>query len=707
MIAGLVFLFFLLVLGHRLHIPGWLQVVGRIHPLFVHFPIVLVLMVLLLYWLPQGQGVILDAWGAGVLRLVTALSAVFAAIMGMLLSLEGGREGSMLAWHQWAGVAVAVLASVYYYYYPVLQAHVRAGRSFTAGAALCIFFTGHWGGDLTHGENYVLGPVLKNTRDHVAPEKAVVFENIIEPILRAKCLQCHNASSSKGGLMMDKMSGLLSGGKSGPLFVSGKPDLSLIIQRIHLSEEEKKHMPPASKPQLTVEEAQLLSSWIQSGAPMEKKLFSLPARDSFRLLAQQWLSSADQEEEEPVYDFHAADEKKIVSLNNNYRVIEPLGQHSPALSVHFYGRGAYSAKAVEELLPLKEQIVDLSLARMPVKDNDLAPIGKMTNLRKLNLNYTDISAAGLTMVAGCKQLQELSLSGTAINAAALEKLLSLPQLSQLYIWDTRIDTAAIRTLRKKFDRVRIDDGFVDDGSFLVALSSPLIDVPDSLFYPRMTLRVHHPYKGVQIKYTMDGSLPDSSHGEVYTGPIELDSTALLVTRAFKKGWLGSPSSSANYIKDLRPDSAAVISTPDSLYKKIKPAILYDGDLGMGGLNSDDGRWLGYRGKDASYYLFYKRDTLLRSVTVYDLQQTEFENFPPVKIEVWGGKDKARMRLLGSVMPASAKKEDLPQVLHQKINFPVTNVRCLKVVAYSLRRMPDWVKNKNKPARLFISEILLN
>jgi len=53
--GGAVFLLVLLLAGSHLHIPAWLKVVGRMHPLFLHFPIVLflisfiVLFILFLY----------------------------------------------------------------------------------------------------------------------------------------------------------------------------------------------------------------------------------------------------------------------------------------------------------------------------------------------------------------------------------------------------------------------------------------------------------------------------------------------------------------------------------------------------------------------------------------------------------------------------------------------------------------------------------
>jgi hypothetical protein len=166
------------------------------------------------------------------------------------------------------------------------------------------------------------------------------------------------------------------------------------MQRILLPLDHKKHMAPKSKTQLTEDEIQLLKAWIGWGAPLHKKIIDLPQTDSFRILAAAYLSPASNEGQ-LVYDFPPADDAKIKSLNNNYRVVTPLGTGSPALAVQFYGKTGYSAKALEELLLVKQQITELSLARLPVKDEELKYIQQLTSLQRLNLNYTDVTDAGI------------------------------------------------------------------------------------------------------------------------------------------------------------------------------------------------------------------------------------------------------------------------------------------------------------------------
>ncbi len=87
----------------------------------------------------------------------------------------------------------------------------------------------------------------------------------IQPLLEAKCNECHHGTKAKGGLRLDSLADALKGGKSdGAAIEPGKPDHSAIIARI-ISEDEDEVMPPKGKP-LSKEEVALLSTWIKEGA---------------------------------------------------------------------------------------------------------------------------------------------------------------------------------------------------------------------------------------------------------------------------------------------------------------------------------------------------------------------------------------------------------------------------------------------------------
>ena len=54
-----------------------------------------------------------------------------------------------------------------------------------------------------------------------------------------RCTACHGTGSKEGGLDLSSREAMLRGGKSGPALVPGKPDQSLIIQKLRSGE-----MPP-------------------------------------------------------------------------------------------------------------------------------------------------------------------------------------------------------------------------------------------------------------------------------------------------------------------------------------------------------------------------------------------------------------------------------------------------------------------------------
>jgi mono/diheme cytochrome c family protein len=95
-----------------------------------------------------------------------------------------------------------------------------------------------------------------------------VTEEDVLPIFQARCVTCHGKREQKGGLDLRAQSSRLKGGKSGPALVPGKPDESLMIQKIQSGE-----MPPSelqvkySVRPPTEAELKKLRKWIADGCP--------------------------------------------------------------------------------------------------------------------------------------------------------------------------------------------------------------------------------------------------------------------------------------------------------------------------------------------------------------------------------------------------------------------------------------------------------
>lgn len=701
--GGVIFLIFLLIFQQRVSIPSWLQVVGRMHPMFLHFPIVLLLLSFITAWIPLKEKN--NDWLI-LLRLIAALSAVITAIMGLLLSLTDDRSGSVLEWHKWSGISIALLGFLFYTFHDFFINKKFLAKTFTVVAAMVIIAAGHFGADLTHGENYLLAPVTPEQK-LVPVDEAIVFKDVIKPIFDKKCSSCHGEGSVKGGLMLEDSAGILEGGKTGPLFIAGDPDKSLIVHRLLLPEEDKKHMPPISKPALAKDEIALIRAWIKAGAVMNTKLISLPAQDSFRLLASRFLAPSDQPLDQPVYDFPSADEKKIAELNNNYRVIEQQGANSPALAVHFYGKYAYSKKSLEELLPLKQQIIELSLAKMPVKDEEMNVVKQMSNLQKLNLNQTDITDKGLEQLQTLKKLNELALAGTSVSSSSLQKLLSaLPQLTYVTVWNTKIDSATAASFANKFKKAKLETGYKDDGNTIIALSPPVIQTASAIFDDSLKVEMKHPFKGVQIRYTLDGTEPDSAKSAIYKSALQLDSSVMLIAKAYKEGWYGSACVKAYYARrGVRPDSIELNSDPNERYSP-KTSILSDGDLGD--VSYGNGQWFGYHKDNASYTLYFNDTRKVRQVLLGSLSSVGAYIFPPVEVEVWGGMKKNKMKLLGKINPKIPQQPEDAALIPEIVSFKSMDVKCLKVVAKPLTVLPKWLKPpKGERPWVFVSEVVVN
>ena len=102
-------------------------------------------------------------------------------------------------------------------------------------------------------------------------ETEIVFDRDIEPILAAKCYQCHGANQQKSGLSLhDHQSALHGGDSMKPAIVPGNGSESYLIQRI-TSENKFERMPPADKEPVTAEEIRLLRMWIDQGADWPEK----------------------------------------------------------------------------------------------------------------------------------------------------------------------------------------------------------------------------------------------------------------------------------------------------------------------------------------------------------------------------------------------------------------------------------------------------
>lgn len=699
-----ILLLFLLIFDHRLLIPAWLQVAGRMHTLFLHFPIVMVALVI--FWeLFSGYK---KAY-AGVkteigdeLLLAAAFTSAITALMGLFLSKEEGYTPALLVWHKWGGVFISFL-SIAWYVFRVKMRMIKPVLLITALAGMVmIVVTGHLGANITHGENFLLAPVMAETEKPVILfEDAEVFANMVKPVLETKCMGCHNSQKAKGELIMETKDLLLKGGKNGKLWDSTENDFGLMMQRIHLPLQAKKHMPPEGKSQLTSSEMETISRWIKSGADFSIKVSSLPEDDTLRLLA----ASLFQTIETDNYNFASADKKQLEALNNNYRVVRPFAIGSPAVGVEFFSAHQFKSEQLKELLAVKEQVVSLSLNKMPVNDEDLETIGQFINLRKLNLSFTNITGATLAELGKLKELKSLSLSGNKIKSSHLRSLSALSNLAQLYVWNTSLPIEEIKRLQQQLKSTIIETGYRGD-TVVIKLNQPIIENEEQVISQPEALKLKHYIKGVVIRFTTDGTEPDSINSSIYRGNELIDKKQVVKAKAFKPGWISSDVVEKRFYKTgVFPDSVSLVNAPDKQYKGDGAKTIYDGKIG--GLNFRNGKWLGYRVQPMEAYFYFVKGVNVSSLTISSLVDIGSYLMPPQSIEVWGGKNKASLHLLKRLQPAQPTKENPAFLAGYDINFHPQNLNVIKIILKPVSKLPSWHRGKGDKGWIFVDEIFLN
>lgn len=262
----------------------WLELLGRTHPLVLHLPLGLIPAMTLLEF---GAAVLRrDCPRGAVLALAwfTAVTAGLATASGLLLADEGGYTGDTAGNHKIAGIALAVLCLL-----AAIAACFRGRTAFRLVLLLALAVmvpTGHLGGSLTHGENFLFEPLHRhdkkrtvvapppddgsaNTDGVPTPPPANHFTAVIAPIFERTCNKCHNEEKTKGELLLTTKAGILAGGENGVVVVPGKPDDSELLLRLLLPMADEFHMPPEGKPQPTADEIAALRAWIADGCKFD------------------------------------------------------------------------------------------------------------------------------------------------------------------------------------------------------------------------------------------------------------------------------------------------------------------------------------------------------------------------------------------------------------------------------------------------------
>jgi uncharacterized membrane protein/mono/diheme cytochrome c family protein len=409
----------------------WEQFLGRFHPLVVHLPIGLLVLVPVLEVAGKSRPALRES--AGFVLGIGFAGCLIALSLGFLLAHGGGSAGPGVVRHMWGGIALNICVLLCLLARP-WWSDGRVPHVYPAmltGSLLALTWAAHQGGSLTHGSNYLTEYMpwsLKRWIVMGAPPSNSFYARHINPILDTNCVVCHGPGKVNGGLRMDSFEQLMMGGQDGPVVIAGKPGSSLLLQRVMLPPGHKGFMPAEGKPPLQAEEIALITAWVQQGASSTATtLAGISIRD-------------DQKESppQPVGNYSSLmDEIRQMEQSQGAKLKQVSSKPEDGLILYTVDIAPNFGDAqLAQFLKFAPFIVEADLARTAVTNASFDTLSKFNHLRALHLEETNVTGDGLAKLAQLPQLNYLNLSGTQVTAAAVAPLNSLKNLRHIYLYNT-------------------------------------------------------------------------------------------------------------------------------------------------------------------------------------------------------------------------------------------------------------------------------
>ncbi|MFT5885671.1 MAG: putative membrane protein [Arcticibacterium sp.] len=691
-----VMLVFLFLFESKVELPTLLVPLGRMHPILLHFPIGVFLIAVVLQLLDSFFKKTDLSEILTFLFLFSAITAALTAIFGFFLGLESGYDLELLKDHKRLGILTSIGCWLSYLAY---NKGWNMAKIPSIATLAVMTFAGHLGGEITHGEDYVLAPI-RPVADLTFLENEPLYDQAVFPILKAKCLACHNDKKQKGELNMASLAKIMKGGEDGPIWEAGSALNSHLISNANLPLDDKKHMPPKGKPQLTPLEIALLSRWIDAGADTSLTLSELQVGDTLRTLVQ---TQYPPESGDKSYDFNAASSSLIAELNTPFCTVNELANGSAALQASFFVSQRFNVEDLKRLSKVSEQLVSLNLSKMPLDDKDLGLLTGFQNLEKLILNYTNLTGKGIEGLANLKQLRYLSLTGIPLEKGSLSKLKKLENLRSIYVWNTGLDQEEIEAYKKENPATRVYTGFKASKDDVLKINSPILANRDAILAQGEKLELKHGLTGVEIRYTLDSSTPDSLKGLIYEKSLEVNGFVEIKAIATKKGWYRSDVASfALFESSFKPDSAWLIKPAHKDYPGKGAGTVIDGKQGDKD-NFKDLTWLGFLGENAEIVFERNLNDKYKGLTVSYLKSAGSSIMPPAEIQLWAGNREGDLTLIHSKKPKLLTENGSVSFNAESFSLK-EQYKFYEIICKPLTRLPSWHTRKGDKSWVFIDEV---
>jgi len=416
----------------------WLQFLGRFHPLLVHLPIGLIVLLPLLEFAGTRRQSLREA--AGFVLQISLATCVLAIIFGLLLAYGSGEIGTTVTRHMRGGIVLAIeLLLCLAVRRSWLTAQPRLYFTLLTAVLISLAWTAHHGGSLTHGSDYLTRYMPLTLKRFVAPSAVSshpnsFFARHVYTVLDTKCVTCHGTNKEQGGLRLDSYESLMAGGKDGIVIAPRNPDGSLLLKKVTLPPNDPHFMPAEGRPPLTPDEIVRIRAWVLQGASPDAT--SIPGI---------FIAEDQDEAPPPVGDYSALmGEIRRMQQSQGAKLVPVSANPSDGLILRTIDVASnFDDAQLAQFQRFAPFIVEAELGRTAVTDAGIETVRQFKNLRALHLEGTAVTGRTLAELSSLSQLTYLNLSGTKVTSDALSPLKSMPNLRHLFLFNTPAEAASV------------------------------------------------------------------------------------------------------------------------------------------------------------------------------------------------------------------------------------------------------------------------
>jgi uncharacterized membrane protein len=434
----------------------WAQFIGRFHPLTVHFPIALILLVPVLELTGRSRRFPDSRAAVDFVLALATLSAIMAATLGWCLARSGGYSGPLVTQHMWGGMSVAAICWLCW----MLRGRFPSQRFdfiYALGLVVAVGlvpWTGYRGGQLSLGENHLtefmpgelrslLGISAQKNNPSASSKggPGTFYGARVQPLFTSHCISCHGQDKHKSNLRLVTYDALMRGSKHGAVIKPGDAKGSELFRRITLPPNHDDFMPKEGKRPLSADEVRVIELWITAGASGTQPVDAIKGAPT-NAAPTPVVAGVSFEELDvaAVAKLRAPLAPGVAQLQKRFPdVLEYESRGSVNLVINVSLMGArFGDEDLAALKPISAQIVIADFSGTAVTDRSAGSIVAMKRLRVLRLMRTKITDATMQALGGLDQLESLNVFGTAVTPAALGAVLRLPKLQHLYAGETKI-----------------------------------------------------------------------------------------------------------------------------------------------------------------------------------------------------------------------------------------------------------------------------